>query len=68
MNQNWFAQRLSNHARTTLSISQEEIMAISVLEHRNRLGIKDCPNLYIDGRWVQSQSDETWTHIHPATH
>ncbi len=43
-------------------------MAISVLSHRDELGIKDCPNLYLDGRWVQPQNGELWTHIHPATH
>jgi aldehyde dehydrogenase (NAD+) len=43
-------------------------MAISVLPHRDRLGVKDCPHLYIDGRWVQPSSDEVWTHTHPATH
>lgn len=43
-------------------------MAISVLTHRNRLGVKDCSRLYIDGNWVQPNSDASWTHIHPATH
>jgi aldehyde dehydrogenase (NAD+) len=43
-------------------------MEISVLPHRDQLGIKDCPNLYLDGRWVRPESDGTWTHIHPATH
>src|SRR6266849_90676 len=43
-------------------------MAISVLAHCNRLGVKDCTKLYVDGAWVQPDSDDTWTHIHPATH
>ena len=43
-------------------------MAISVLTHCNRLGVKDRPTLYIDGTWVQPDNDETWTHVHPATH
>ncbi|MGO9061245.1 MAG: aldehyde dehydrogenase family protein [Candidatus Binataceae bacterium] len=43
-------------------------MAISVLGHRDRLGVKDRTKLYIDGNWVQTDSDESWNHIHPATH
>ncbi len=43
-------------------------MAISVLTHSKRLGVRDRPKLYIDGAWVQPDNDETWTHIHPATH
>ncbi len=43
-------------------------MAISVLAHRGRLGVKDSSKLYIDGGWVAPDSDERWTHIHPATH
>ncbi len=43
-------------------------MAISVLAHRGRLGVKDRQEFYIDGKWVQPDSDESWTHIHPATH
>ena len=43
-------------------------MAISVLPHRDQLGVKDCPKLFIDGRWIDAESDQVWTHIHPATH
>ena len=43
-------------------------MAISVLGHRDRLGVKDRTKLYIDGNWVQPASNESWTHRHPATH
>ncbi len=43
-------------------------MAISVLTHRGRLGVKDRWKFYIDGSWVQPDSEETWTHTHPATH
>src|SRR5690242_20242928 len=43
-------------------------MAISVLPHRDRLGVKDCSHLYLDGRWVAPESGEVWTHVHPATH
>jgi aldehyde dehydrogenase (NAD+) len=43
-------------------------MAISVLSHRGRLGVKDRWKLYIDGDWVQPQSEGIWTHVHPATH
>ncbi len=43
-------------------------MPFSVLAHRERCGVKDHPRLYIDGRWVEPACDETWTHVHPATH
>lgn len=43
-------------------------MAISVLPHRDQLGVKDCPNLFLDGRWIQPENEQVWTHIHPATH
>ncbi len=43
-------------------------MAFSVLPHRDQLGVKDCPNLYVDGRWIEPRGGESWAHIHPATH
>ncbi len=43
-------------------------MAFSVLAHREPLGVKDRFNLYIDGRWMQPQTEQIWTHVHPATH
>ena len=41
-------------------------MAISVLPHKDELGIKEGRQ-FIDGEWVDGTSGEAWTHIHPAT-
>ncbi len=40
-------------------------MSISVLEHRDRLGVKPG-QIYIDGAW-RDGSAGTWTAVHPAT-
>src|SRR5687768_6466368 len=42
-------------------------MALTVLPHRDELGIKDG-QLYVDGTWQDGADGETWTHVHPATH
>jgi aldehyde dehydrogenase (NAD+) len=41
-------------------------MAISVLSHRDELGVKEG-QLYIDGTWQDGSEGDTWTHVHPAT-
>jgi aldehyde dehydrogenase (NAD+) len=41
-------------------------MAISVLPHRDELGVKGG-QLYVDGAWLDGSEGETWTHVHPAT-
>ena len=41
-------------------------MPISVLAHRDALGVKGG-QLFIDGRWRDSSDGSTWTHVHPAT-
>ena len=41
-------------------------MAISVLPHRDELGIKDGQS-FVDGEWIDGASDDVWTHVHPAT-
>ena len=41
-------------------------MALSVLPHRDELGLKDG-RLYIDGKWRDASDGATWTHRHPAT-
>ncbi|HVM41418.1 MAG TPA: aldehyde dehydrogenase family protein [Acidimicrobiia bacterium] len=41
-------------------------MAISVLSHRDELGVKDGQN-YVDGTWQDGSDGETWTHVHPAS-
>jgi aldehyde dehydrogenase (NAD+) len=43
-------------------------MAISVLPHRDRLGIKDSAKVYVGGAWVEPEGEAVWTHVHPATH
>ena len=40
-------------------------MALSILEHRDRLGVKPG-QLLIDGEW-RGGGAGTWTHVHPAT-
>ncbi len=40
-------------------------MTISVLEHRDRLGVA-AGRLLIDGQWREGQAG-TWTQVHPAT-
>jgi aldehyde dehydrogenase (NAD+) len=59
---------LSNRFKPLSQSCRRANMAISVLPHRDQLGVKDCPNLFLDGRWIQPESEEVWTHIHPATH
>jgi aldehyde dehydrogenase (NAD+) len=41
-------------------------MTISVLSHRDRLGVR-AGRLYIDGQWRDGSDGATWAHIHPAT-
>ncbi|MBI2170138.1 MAG: aldehyde dehydrogenase [Actinobacteria bacterium] len=41
-------------------------MALSVLPHKDELGIKDGQS-FVDGEWVEGTSGESWTHVHPAT-
>ena len=41
-------------------------MAISVLAHRDRIGVTPG-RLLIDGEWREGSTGETWTHVHPAT-
>ena len=40
-------------------------MTLSVLEHRDRLGVR-AGQLFIDGVWRDGAGDP-WTHVHPAT-
>ncbi|MFN8039805.1 MAG: aldehyde dehydrogenase family protein [Acidimicrobiales bacterium] len=40
-------------------------MAISVLAHRDELGVKGA-RLFIDGTWQEGGADP-WTHVHPAS-
>lgn len=41
-------------------------MSLTVLPKRDALGIKHG-QLYINGEWRDGSSDQTWTHINPAT-
>ncbi|MCX7619352.1 MAG: aldehyde dehydrogenase family protein [Acidimicrobiales bacterium] len=41
-------------------------MALTVLPHRDELGIGDG-RLFIDGEWVEGSGPEPWEHTHPAT-
>jgi len=41
-------------------------MSFSVIEHRDRLGVKPG-QLFIDGQWRDGSAGDTWTHVHPAT-
>ena len=41
-------------------------MAISVLEHRDQLGVK-AGQLFIDGAWVDASDGGTWEQLNPAT-
>lgn len=41
-------------------------MTLTVLPQRDALGIKHG-QLYIDGEWRDGSSDETWTHVNPAS-
>ena len=41
-------------------------MTMTVLPHREELGIKDG-RMFIDGEWVEGSEGGSWTHIHPAT-
>src|SRR5579864_1562673 len=41
-------------------------MVASITPHRDEVGLGDGLML-IDGRWVAAASEETWSHLHPAT-
>ena len=41
-------------------------MVASIKPHRDETGLTDG-QLLIDGTWGPSQSEQTWTHTHPAT-
>lgn len=41
-------------------------MALSVLSHRDELGVKPG-RLLIGGEWREGSDGATWTHVHPAT-
>ena len=41
-------------------------MALSVLDRRDALGVRDG-RLFVDGTWREGSEGETWTHVHPAS-
>jgi aldehyde dehydrogenase (NAD+) len=41
-------------------------MAISMLGHRDEVGLADG-QLLVDGEWRAGSDGETWTHVHPAS-
>ncbi|MFR9731197.1 aldehyde dehydrogenase family protein [Saccharopolyspora sp. MS10] len=41
-------------------------MSLTVQQHREQVGLEDG-SLFVEGRWQQARSGETWTHHHPAT-
>jgi aldehyde dehydrogenase (NAD+) len=41
-------------------------MSLSVLDHRDALGV-GSGRLLIDGVWREGSGDDAWTHVHPAT-